>query len=356
MTKRNDLREWARDNMVGVENTTLPSFTADLAHLDEEGIRHDVRQAIAHGFFSTLVPTETGLSLAEAKQFLSIVCDEAKDAIHVTTTLLLDSWDQQFEILEHATAVGVRAVLLGYPAAWYPSSPQEIFDRSRQVCESTTAGVVLYPSPHYNFGRFHPSGFPLDVLARLVETCDNVVAAKVGDMAMVTTCMRMFGNDILVGCPIERFQPTCVLDLGLQWMGAGCYEVFQSPEQRYLVDYFDLLVQARREHDARKAARAMEIYWRLSPVRATFESQFNPMLGTYHWTQQKFYQWCVGGNGGVTRQPSMKLHQHEMEATRMAFRMAGIQPQMNDAEFFSGKAAYRRALADGPGPDRADRS
>lgn len=41
-TKR-DLKLWAKEHLRGVENTLLPSFTPDLAALDEEGIRHDVR-------------------------------------------------------------------------------------------------------------------------------------------------------------------------------------------------------------------------------------------------------------------------------------------------------------------------
>jgi hypothetical protein len=50
----------------------------------------------------------------------------------------------------------------------------------------------------------------------------------------------------------------------------------------------------------------------------------------------KFYQWCVGGNGGVTRQPAMKLHQHEMDRIRMAYRMIGISPAMDDNTFIPG--------------------
>ena len=45
-----------------------------------------------------------------------------------------------------------------------------------------------------------------------------------------------------------------------------------------------------------KTDEAMEIYWMLTPARVIFEQQFMPtsMLGTYNWTQQKYYQWCVG--------------------------------------------------------------
>jgi hypothetical protein len=62
-------------------------------------------------------------------------------------------------------------------------------------------------------------------------------------------------------------------------------------------------------------------------------------LGTYHWPQQKYYQWLVGGNGGYTRPPVMRLFQHDMDDARNALRALGITPAENDEEFFVGRAA-----------------
>jgi 4-hydroxy-tetrahydrodipicolinate synthase len=86
-----------------------------MLELDEEGIRHDVRQSIAHGFFSMMCATETGLSLAEAKRFVEIAADEAQGEILVTTSLILDSFEQNMELMLHAEEVGLDGVLLGYP-------------------------------------------------------------------------------------------------------------------------------------------------------------------------------------------------------------------------------------------------
>jgi hypothetical protein len=126
----------------------------------------------------------------------------------------------------------------------------------------------------------------------------------------------------------------------MQWMGAGCYEVFQSPEKPYLVEYFNLLLKG-------KADAAMEIYWKIAPMRNIFEQQFNQtvMSGTYNWHQQKFYQWCTGGNGGVTRQPAMKLHQWEADPIKMGYFLIDITPPENDEEFYIGKMNYARIKA-----------
>jgi 4-hydroxy-tetrahydrodipicolinate synthase len=337
MTKISSLKTWARDHMIGVENTTFPSFTRDLSALDEAGIRHDVRMAKKHGFFSTLAATETGLTFEEQKQFVSMARDEAGGDLFVSTTLLQDSFEKQAAMLAHAEAVGVDAVLLGLPANFYPKSSREVLEALAPLIESTKLAVVLYPSPHFNLQRLHPSGYPLDILDALASF-DQVVSIKCGEMALFEECHRRVGQKVMVQTPVERFLPNAVLRYGQQWMGAGCYEVFQSPEKPHLVDMFRLLREGAID-------AAMEIYWRLTPARMTFEEQFNKtvMLGTYHWTLQKYYQWCVGGNGGFTRQPAMKPHQHEMEATKMAFRMIGIAPREPDAEFYVGRSLY-----DGP--------
>jgi len=334
--KKSELKKWAREHMVGVENCLFPSFSPDLSKLDEDGIRWDVQQSIRHGFFSTLCAAESGLTFEEAKRFVEIVADEARGKIFVSVTLLFDSFEQNMEMLQHAERVGCTTVLLGYPANFYPKTEDEIYRVTREMCDSTNLAVVLYPSPHFNFERLHPSGFPLDALSRMADI-ENVVAIKVGEPGLIAECVRRFGDKILVACPVERWLPMMVLAFKQQWIGAGCYEVFQSPEKPYLVEYFRLLREG-------KVDAAMEIYWKLTPARVIFEQQFNPtaMLGTYNWTQQKYYQWCVGGNGGLTRQPSMKIHQHEMEATKMAFRMIGIEPREPDEEFYVGRMNYAK--------------
>ena len=58
---KSEAKQWAKEHYRGLENTLMPSFTPDLAQLDEEGIRHDVRFSIEQGFFSTLCCLEATL-------------------------------------------------------------------------------------------------------------------------------------------------------------------------------------------------------------------------------------------------------------------------------------------------------
>ncbi len=339
--KRTELKRWARESMKGVENTLFPSFGVGLRDLDEEGIRHDVRQSIAHGFFSTMCATETGLTLDEAKRFLSIAADEARGKILVTTSLILNSFEENMSLLEHAGRAGVDGILLGYPATFHPKEKADIYRETKRFCDATDLHVTLYPSPHFPFDHFHPSGFPIDVMSRLADL-DNVVAVKIGELGLFADAQRVLGDRVLVGCPVERYVPLLVQGFGMQWMGAGCYEVLQTPEQPNLVEYFRLLREG--EHDA-----GMELYWKLAPMRNIFEQQFNQtvMSGTYNWHAQKYYQWCVGGNGGLTRQPAMKLHSWEINQIRMGFFAIGIEPRENEEEFWVGRACYERGRSDG---------
>ncbi len=338
-SKKTELMKLAKEHMVGVENATMPSFTPDLKQLDEDGIRWDVRQAKKHGFFCTFCATEAGLAFEEAKRFVEIVVDEAKDDILVSATACFDSFDENIEFLKHLDRIGAHSVLLGYPSNYYPRSVDQAYQDYREMCDAVPDfPIVLYPTHKYNFERFHPCGFPLDLLERWADI-PNAVACKLAviEPGFIFECFRRVGHKVLVGCPMERYVPLLNQHFQMQWMGAGHYEGFQSPEKPYLVDYFRLLRQGEID-------KAMDIYWRLTPVRLVFEKQFLPTLqvGTYHWPQMKYYQWLVGGNGGFTRQPVMKLYQHEMEEYKNALRAIGITPREPDEEFYIGRVNYAK--------------
>ena len=69
---KSEAKQWAKENYNGLEGVICPSFTPDLAELDEEGIRHDVRHAISQGFFSVLAsPESSEMTLEERKKYLA---------------------------------------------------------------------------------------------------------------------------------------------------------------------------------------------------------------------------------------------------------------------------------------------
>ena len=331
-----ELKKWAREKMRGVENLLLPSFTPDLKELDEEGIRWDVRQSIRHGFFSTCCAAELGLTFEEAKRFVEIVADEAKSKILVSTTLFFNSIDENIEMARHAARVGCYAGLLGYPPTFNPRSAEDIYKVTKEVCDATELAIVLYPTHKNVFEKFHPSGFPLDLLERMADI-ENVVAAKIGsgDVGFICECFERCGDRILVNANMVDWAPIMVCKYGQQWIGAAVFEVYQSPEQPYLVNYFNLLLN-------NEFAKAMEIYWKIRPLAGLFESHMMAIIqGAYPWNMFKYYQWCVGGNGGLTREKG-RMFTHQMLMAKGAYMAAGIIPREPDEEFYLGRVNYAR--------------
>lgn len=336
--KQSAKKLWAKERLRGIENCIFPSFTPDLRQLDADGIRHDVRQSVAHGFCSTVCVVEAGLDFQEAKRFVSIVAEAAAGDILVSVNLIFNNLDDNIAMARHAAAAGCALALIGYPFTYQPHDVDTLIADTRRVAEAADLAFMLYPSDKFGFHRFHPGGFPLTAAEKLLDV-DNIAGIKMGivEPGFMSEIYRRYADKVVIEFPWERFFPLLANTYGLHFAGAGAYELFQSPDKRYLVDYFSVL--QRGEMDS-----AMDIYWLLTPVRLCFEKQFMPTreLGTYHWPQQKYYQWLVGGNGGYTRQPVMKLAAHDRAEARAALSAIGITPRGNDDEFFVGRTNYEK--------------
>lgn len=345
MITRTERKAWARESLRGIENVTMPSFTPDFAALDEDGIRWDVRFAKQNGFFSTMCACEAGLTLDENKRFLEIVADEAGDDLVVSFTLLNNSFEESVALLEHAERVGVDHALLGYPQTFRPSSPDDIYEATARLAEASNLGLTMYATDKFDFARFHPSQVPFDAYDRIADI-PNVTGMKVGfiDPAMTFESLRRFGDRVLVnvGTPwLMGLFPVLHRDWGVQWFGGGAWEFWQSPEKPYVVEYFDLVTSGRYRE-------ALQLYFRLAPATGiAMQSGLGRGgdIGMYHWPMGKYVSWTAGGNGGLTREPAMRLTPPAMEMRKNALRAIGIEPRQPDAEFYVGRAAAQRAGA-----------
>ena len=338
---RNERKKWARGALVGLENALMPSFTPDLLDLDEEGIRWDVRQAKAHGFFSTMCAVETGLTTEEAKRFISIVCDEAGNDILVSFTLLNDSFKQSLDLLEHAEEAGCSHALLGYPATFRPADSEEIYRKTAMLAEATNLGLVMYVSDKFDFGRFHPSQIPFEAYDQIAEL-PNVVSLKVGfgNPATAFEAFERYGDKVLVnvGTPmLMGLFPMLREQYRAQWFGGGAWEMWQSPEKPYLVEFHDAVMNNRIDE-------AMKIYWRIAPATQIMMGSIarGGDSGMYHWPFGKYVSWSVGGNGGAMREPAQRLSPMMMQSRKQALKAIGIEPAQNDEQFWIGRAEWQR--------------
>jgi len=336
---RNNRKAWAREHFKGFENVLMPSFSADFRHLDESGIRLDVRQSIRHGFFSSLCALESGLSRQEKKQMLTVAAGAAGDDLGISLSLTGDTIEENIEILEHAESVGATHALICYPQAFVPRSEDDVYDFVRPLADATSLGLCLFVSDKFSFHHLHPSGVPFAAYERLAGL-DNVVAMKLGgmDSGMILECFERFSDRLLVTTTNFGMLPMLVQTFGMQWSGAWTVEALQSPEKRHAVEFFQLLTDGKFE-------QAMRIYWMLTPALGTMLRIMAPLVstGTYHWPLLKYQQWLSGGNGGMTRVPCMRMYDRDMTAVRAGLAAVGVQCTDADDAFFAGRSARRNS-------------
>jgi 4-hydroxy-tetrahydrodipicolinate synthase len=337
---KSEAKQWARENYKGLECIIMPSFTPDLAELDEESIRWDVQYHISQGWFSILCAIESsGMTNEERKKFLEIVCDEAKGKIHVSMAMLVDTVKGDVELLQHFEKVGGSHVLFGHPVQYYPKSEEEIYQLFKAICKITNLAIDLTSTDKYNFERFHISKYNPKLLERMANI-ENVVAMKVGNMdaGFIADCFRLCGDQILVNVPIETYWPITIPIYGQQWAGSGNYDIYQTPDNHRIVKHFNLLGEGKLD-------QAMDMYWQFAPARNTFVDQLGWLgsAGCYPFVLFKYYQWLVGGNGGMLRQPGHRLHEHEKEIIKTAMKATGLKiREAPEEEFYVGRVNYAK--------------
>ena len=345
MSAPKDYKAWARQNIRGFENILMPSFSPDLATLDEEGIRLDVRRSIEHGFFSVFA-VPLSLSRQERRAFFRICTDEAHGRIKVGTPLIAPDDAARRAYLDDCAETGLSHVLAHPWHTWRPESADELFDFYRGVAEYTTLAVELWATDGWQFRHLHPSNVVVDVYDRAADL-PNVVAVKLMTTlelpVVYEICERMSDRLLVAGVHLG-LAPLLVKHYGMQWSGAWTVEALQSPEKRYVVDYLNLLLEGREKE-------ALEIYWRIKPAYDALYALMAPMLpkGVHPFTHLKYYQWCMGGNGGLLREAEdpneglFPLRTEDRAHIRKAFGSIGLEPTADSDEVFVvGRAAYAR--------------
>jgi 4-hydroxy-tetrahydrodipicolinate synthase len=319
-----------------VENVLVPSFSPDLRCLDEAGIRLDVRQSIRHGFFSSLCALEAGLTPEEKGRMLAVATDEAAGRIGISVSLSEESLEADLALLKTAEGVGATHALLSFPQDFRPATQDEVYDFVAAIAASTSLGICLYASEKFSLQHLHPSGLPIEAFERLAEL-DNVVALKLGgmDAGLILECCERFCDRLLVTTVNLGMLPLLSQSFDVQWTGAWTAEALQSPQQPHVVRFVQLL----RE---RRLTEAMQIYWSLAPALGAMLRVMGPLVptGTYHWPMLKYQQWLSGGNGGMTRQPCMRMFARDMQMVRAGLRGVGIECADDDAHFYVGRSAF----------------
>jgi 4-hydroxy-tetrahydrodipicolinate synthase len=330
-----EAREWALNELAGCCGCVLPTFTADLAGLDETAIRYDVALERELGMSGVLLVAECGTTPDEYRQFLDIAADEAGDDLVTFVHASMPTWEGMLEAVAYGARAGIDLVLPAYPLTYHPRSLAELFEDTRRFIDAAQLGVLLFAIDQWNFSRLHPAAFPTDLVVRLVEACPNLIGVK-NEVGLPFTgglvdLFEKLNGVVVVTDPLEYNAPIWIRNYGMRFMGTSNYECMGNVVPRML----------RLLSDSATWDEGMDLYWQMAPVRRANSALLSPIVASTslvpraHW---KYQGWLVGFNGGPIRQPQARPSAAQMAQMRAAAVAAGL-PVTEDSDdvFWTGR-------------------
>jgi 4-hydroxy-tetrahydrodipicolinate synthase len=338
-------KAWAKNNLRGGESFVMTSMLPDLKTLDEEGIRRDVRHAVAQGFCSIL-PLTLGIDANTDKQFQEIVADEAKGKILTVSVIRAGTWQEWEGRVRLMERQGFSHALMYFNPAL--PSQDAMYQQMRPIIENTSLGIALYASPNAQVAKLDPTGLPMDAFDRLSDL-GNVIGIKFTQElrpATALTVAQRLGDRLQLAVVDLEVMMMLALKYPMQWTGQWAIDSVQSPDQPWVGEFLELL-------RAGNAKAARELYWRYEPIASGFYALQRPSLviGGHPWIHIKYMKWLTGGNGGLL--PDQKTSQEMIphldaagrKLCRDLFARVGIKTvNLPDEAFIVGNAAYERGV------------
>jgi hypothetical protein len=333
--EKGEARAWALENLSGCCGCVLPTFTSDLEDLNETAIRFDVQREKDLGMKAILVVAEGGTTEAELRRMIDVCVDEAGDELVTFVQASMPSWDGMLRVIAHAEQAGIDFVLPSYPMTYYPRDYDEIFADTKRLIDSTGLGVFLFCIDQWNFARLHPAGFPVDLLARLIDACPNLAGIK-NEVGLpyaggLVDVFEKFRDAVVVTDPLEHNAPAWIKHYGMRFMGTSNYEAMGDGVPRML----GLLSSAETWDEG------MDLYWSLAPVRRANSAIVSATVGLTSLVPRfvwKYQGWLNGLNGGPLRSPQQRVNQAQMNQMRAAAKAAGLAVTDDpDEAFFAGR-------------------
>src|ERR1700754_3536618 len=100
-------RQWALETLRGCCGCVLPTFTSDLAGLNEAAIRHDVQREKDLGMKAILIVSDGGTTDDEYKQMVDICVSEAGEDLVTFLHAGQQTFDAMIDMIAHGERAGV---------------------------------------------------------------------------------------------------------------------------------------------------------------------------------------------------------------------------------------------------------
>jgi dihydrodipicolinate synthase/N-acetylneuraminate lyase len=318
--QRLEARAWAKEHLVGCSAVTIPSYSADLASLNEAGIRHDVALVKDLGYTYTLLCSEVAITPEENAQFTAWARDTVGDRFGLFFHAAFGTLAENIRAVQLAEKAGANVVLLSYPPQFWPTTEQEIYDYTKQFCDATNLAVMLFPIPLWGFERVHPAGMSLPLVRRLLNDCPNIVAIKSEQgfplPAGICEMYHHFRDEVVISCPIEGDAIPLMSLMKLQFSGTS--------NTQWMGNYYPRAFNLARKGEWEAA---MEMYWKVNPARnanGAAAQSYAPGTGVLNRTTWKYQDWLAGFNGGPLRAPAMRVPDRIMKMLRQGLVASGL--------------------------------
>ena len=319
--RRNEAKDFARENMKGIWAAALTPFRPGDLALDEEGFKANLRHWAGElGIDGVFVAGKQGeffsMSIAERKRTFELaveVADERPGGRPFGTIMSCSdqNMDRVLELARHAEAIGADYIVVHAPLLHFLHDRDDtLFEYYRTISEEVELGIALWSHPD--------SGYLMspELCARIAEL-PNVVAIKYSvPRDIYVRLTELAGDKLLVSTASEDEWLDNILELGWQlYLCSSPPYLLQTAKDRRMRDYTDLAF-------AGKAAEARRVRDSLEPVRQALKSA---RPGGKPQAQQKYWQELLGQVGGAVRRPMLPLTEEERAAIRAAFTACGLQ-------------------------------
>lgn len=333
---KTEARVWARQNFRGAVAVTHPSYTLDFSGINENAIRHDVLKLKELGFAGTLLVAEVNITPEENARITAVAREAAGSDFALFFHAIFGSVDENIRAANLAAAAGADRALLAYPASFWPTSYDEVFDYTKTFTDGTDLATMLFPLPAWGFERIHPAGMSVEFVRRVLDAMPSIVAIKAEQgypgIPGVMEMYHHFREEVVISCPIEAETIPLMSVLDFQFSGTS--------NTHWMSDYYPRAFELARTG---RWEEAMELYWRVHPARqanSAISSASTPGTSTINRTQWKYQEWLAGFNGGALRPPSSKLPDRFMKQARQALIASGLPvTDSSDEEFVRGRIA-----------------
>lgn len=313
--RRNDAKDYAKENMKGIWAAALNPFIDD-GSLNEKGLRSNIRHWVDElGIQGLFIAGKQGeffsMSLDERKRNFEIAVEETGDAAGTIMSCSDQNFDTVVELARHAENCGADFIVVHAPILHFIDDQDDtVFNYYNEVCKKIDIGVAMWSHPD--------SGYLMSpqLCARVAEI-PNIVAIKYSvPRPMYRELTRLAGDKILVSTASEEDWLDNIVDLGWRlYLCSSPPYLLQTKNDRRMHEYTQLAFNGKID-EARKVRDSLD------PVRHALKST---RPGGKPQAHQKYWQELLGQVGGPVRAPLLQLTSEEKEATKAAFESCGLQ-------------------------------